>query len=63
MLVFVSNSAGIIMEPLMVFIVYVTEGVVSFACQELHALLDYIKKNSYHKIEVWNGARKSAGFF
>lgn len=59
----VSNSAGIAMEPFMVFVVYVTEGVVGFACKELHALLDYIKKNSYHKIEVWNGSRNSGGFY
>jgi hypothetical protein len=63
MLASVSNSAGIIVEPFMVFIVYLSEGVVNFACRELGELLEYTKKNSYYKIEVWNGSRKSGGHF
>lgn len=44
----------------MIFIVYITEGVVSFACHELSMLLDHITKNKYHRIEVWMGERKLA---
>jgi len=44
----------------MTFIVYISEGVVCFVCHELEKLLEYITKNKYYLIEVWNGSRRRA---
>lgn len=38
----------------MIFVVYVTEGVIGFVYHELSEVLEHIKKNKYHKIEIWN---------
>jgi hypothetical protein len=44
----------------MIFVVYVTEGVIGFVSHELNTLLEYITRNKYHSIEVWNGNRRRA---
>lgn len=44
----------------MIFIVYISEGVIGFVCHELPVLLDYIRKNSVHKVETRNGSRLGA---
>jgi hypothetical protein len=44
----------------MTFIVFISEGVVGFVCHELEKLLEYITKNKYHSIEVWNENRRRA---
>lgn len=47
----------------MIFIVYVTEGVIGFVCHELETLLEYITKNNYHSIEIWRGNRRRAAHY
>lgn len=46
----------------MIFIVYLTEGVVCFVCHELSRVLEYVSENMFCRIEIWSGGRKVGGY-
>lgn len=47
----------------MIFVVYVTEGVIGYVSHELSVLLDYIKQNKFHKVEIWKRNKHVGGFY
>lgn len=50
-------------ETVMIFVVYVTEGVIGYVSHELSVLLQYLEKNKYHKVEVWKRDKHVGGFY
>lgn len=51
------------METTMVFVVYLTEDVIGFVHHELQTVLDHIRKNKFHKLELWKRGRHVGGFY
>lgn len=47
----------------MIYIVYFPVGVVAFVSHEMEKMFEYIGRNKYYKVELWNGARHTGGFF
>lgn len=47
----------------MIFIVYVTEGVVCFVCHELNKLLEYLRSSEFQRVDIWKGTRHVGSYF
>jgi Leu/Phe-tRNA-protein transferase len=47
----------------MIFVAFVSDGVIGFVTHELSELLTHLKEHQCHRIEIWKGSERRGGYY